>query len=47
MASDGVDYYVLPSVGTVPAGGVLAYSDTAYSVLDVRRPALACGTMAH
>lgn len=42
LAREGVSYYVLPAKAVVPAGGVLTYHDSNYSILDVRRTALDC-----
>ncbi|MBM3907192.1 MAG: hypothetical protein FJ363_03825 [Gemmatimonadetes bacterium] len=44
MARDGVDYYILPTEGTIPAGSVLPYQDGEYAVLDVRATARTCGS---
>lgn len=42
LAADRVDYYVLPARSAVPGGGVLAYRDKHYSVLDVQRTVPGC-----
>lgn len=42
LAADHVDFYVLPAESVVPAGGVLVYRDTHYSVLDVQRSVPSC-----
>lgn len=39
---DGVGYYVLPAESVVPAGSVMAYRDSNYSILDVKRTAREC-----
>jgi hypothetical protein len=44
IARDGVDYYILPAEGTIPAGSVLSYRDGKYAVLDVRATARTCGS---
>ncbi len=43
MATEGVNYYVLPAESIMPAGSVLTYQDADYSILDVKRTAQACG----
>ena len=42
LAADRVDYYVLPAKSEAPEGGVLAYRDKHYSVLDVQRTVPRC-----
>ncbi|MHB1095895.1 MAG: hypothetical protein ACYC3F_06950 [Gemmatimonadaceae bacterium] len=42
LAADRVDYYVLPAESVVPVGGVLAYRDEYYSVMDVQRTVPSC-----
>ena len=42
LAREGVSYYVLPAESVAPAARVLAYHDSSYSIMDVRRTAQDC-----
>ena len=43
LVGDGVNFYVLPADGEAPVGSVLAYHDSAYSILDMARTVPGCG----